>query len=246
MNKFELQDREYEFPYHYIPTYTKEGFARTRELYWGGEYLSYMKFIVDKLVENGSDSVLDVGCGDGRLCNILKDNKRINRIKGIDLSEKSIAWARLFNPDIEFEVKDVALETEKWDVVTLIEVIEHIPDESIATFIQNIYMVLNEGGKIFLTVPSKNVPLISKHYRHYDLDMILNHIKSAGVMLEIEEMGYIVPQKTFLDKLIRKIFWNRIWHWRIFNIFEWKRLWRNGLIASNTTGEHCYAILKKV
>ena len=32
MDKFELQDREYEFPYHYIPTYTKEGFAMFEEM----------------------------------------------------------------------------------------------------------------------------------------------------------------------------------------------------------------------
>lgn len=35
MNKFEQQDAEYHFPYHYIPEYKEDGISRTRHLGWG-------------------------------------------------------------------------------------------------------------------------------------------------------------------------------------------------------------------
>lgn len=245
MNKFEIQDHQYEFPYHYIPQYLNETFSRSRELSWGGEYLAYLKFICEKIIKNHAKTVLDVGCGDGRLCNILNSYNTFEKIKGVDLSERAIDWAKLFNPSLEFEVKDVTMEQSKWDAIVVVEVIEYIPDDKIDVFFRSIYQVLKNDGKIYLTVPSKNIPLNKKHYRHYDIEMIKEHIRNSGVNLKIEESGYIVPEKNKVDEVVRKLFYNRFWKFAFYDTFEWKRLWKNGLITSNKRGRHCYAILSK-
>lgn len=211
----------------------------------GGEYLSYLKFISEKIVANNAKTVLDVGCGDGRLCNILNSYSKFERIKGIDLSHNAVSWAKMFNPTLEFEEIDVAVETGSYDAVTVIEVIEHIPDDLMPAFWQGLYQVLSGDGRIYMTVPSTNLPLNKKHYRHYDLEMIMEHIKNAGVNLQIESGGYIVPKKTAYDHFVQKIFYNRFWKFGFFDTFEWKRLWRNGLEAARTSGLHCYAIIKK-
>lgn len=39
----------------------------------------------------------------------------------------------------------------RWDAMAVIEVIEHIPDEQIDKFFQNIYRVLKDDGKINLS-----------------------------------------------------------------------------------------------
>lgn len=36
MDKFEIQNEQYHFPYHYIPSYKGDSFERERTLWWGG------------------------------------------------------------------------------------------------------------------------------------------------------------------------------------------------------------------
>lgn len=245
MNRFAMQDEQYEFPYHYIPSYTNDAFKRGRELGWGGDYLSYMKFIKEKVTESRAKTVLNVGCGDGRLCNILQKTNRFQRIKGIDLSARAIDWAKAFNPSVEFCVMDVAMEKDRWDAVTIVEVIEHIPDNLIIVFFQSLWKVLEDKGRIYLTVPSTNLPLQKKHYRHYDIELIKRHLQESGLNWKIEECGYIVPRRNIFDIAVQKLFYNRIWKFSFYDKFEWKRLWRNGLLASAVTGIHCYAVISK-
>ena len=126
MDKFEIQDLQYSsFPYHYIPHFDSNGIARiSRVLEWGWDYLTYMTFI-KSLIENelAVETILDVGCGDGYLINSLR---RYKLKKGIDISNKAIQFAKAFSNDAIFEVMDVADETNQFDLVMLIEVIEHI------------------------------------------------------------------------------------------------------------------------
>lgn len=246
MDKFEQQAGEYEFPYHYIPTYTANGFCRTRSLFWGGEYLAYMKYVVDNIETDKAKNVLDVGCGDGRLCNILAEHNSIERIKGIDLVDKAINWAKMFNPSLEFATIDVKDEAEVWDAITCVEVIEHIPDDSLPDFFNNMQNCLADEGRIYLTVPSINLPLQSKHYRHYSVELLESQLKESGADLEIEEFAYIVPKKTTFDKVMKRLFYNnKGWKFAFFDDFEWKRLWRNGLVSDSRTGLHLYAKLRR-
>lgn len=46
---------------------TDINFSQVRNLSWGYEYLSYLNFVLEKASQIGFKSLLDVGCGDGRL-----------------------------------------------------------------------------------------------------------------------------------------------------------------------------------
>src|SRR3954449_3553400 len=61
-----IQESEYEFPYHYIPTLVNGNFSQVRKLRWGYEYLSYLRFVLSTLEKLQFNSLLDVGCGEGR------------------------------------------------------------------------------------------------------------------------------------------------------------------------------------
>src|ERR1043166_3143274 len=68
-----IQETEYQFPYHYIPTLENGNFSQVRKLRWGYEYLSYLRFILSRLDKIEFASLLDVGCGEGRfLCEVQK------------------------------------------------------------------------------------------------------------------------------------------------------------------------------
>jgi hypothetical protein len=66
--RFNIQDTQIDFPYHYLPHVDRHGTRRLhRSLPWGLDYLCHMTFIADVVARHGPKSLLDVGCGDGRL-----------------------------------------------------------------------------------------------------------------------------------------------------------------------------------
>lgn len=243
MNKFELQDGEYVFPYHYIPEYTKKAYCQERILRWGGQYLGYLLFVRQRLKAYGMHNVLDVGCGDGRFLRELSKDKFFEKLKGIDISERSIFIAKGLNPGICFEQQDIADEKEKWDAITCIECLEHIPDEQVCTFLNAIGDALAPGGRVFMTVPSVNLPLYPKHYRHYKRDVLQKELENTNLV--IEDIAYICPLKTKLREQLYRLINNRFYCFKIVESIEWRRLWKHGFLAPEDRCEHMFAVLRK-
>ena len=73
----------------------------------------------------GSDSLLDVGCALGQLCNTWKNCTTASRVVGYDFSDKACEKAREVNKDIEFTS---SYPKEKFDVVSASNVFEHLED----------------------------------------------------------------------------------------------------------------------
>jgi hypothetical protein len=72
-SKFVIQASQYEFPYHYLPHFSANGTPRLhRYLAWGLDYLTYTSFVVEQIRQISPRSLLDIGCGDGRLINVVK------------------------------------------------------------------------------------------------------------------------------------------------------------------------------
>jgi 2-polyprenyl-3-methyl-5-hydroxy-6-metoxy-1,4-benzoquinol methylase len=205
ISKFDIQDKLYEFPYHYLP-YLRANIPRLhRYLSWGLDYLTYTSFVVEQIEQIAPASLLDVGCGDGRLINFVKSS--VPRVYGVDLSEQALAFARAFNPDVEFKCADVATLSGTYEIITLIEVLEHLPDEQIKGFLQNVARLLHREGRLLVTVPTINVPLNKKHYRHYDLDLLQT---TLGSYFEIERYWWLY-QRGLLERCLRTIMVNRFY-----------------------------------
>lgn len=246
MHKYDIQEKQYDFPYHYIPSFitkgdTIVGITKGMSLGWGAMYLARQRFLLDRLMENNVKSIIEVGCGDGHICNTLSRFGNFERIKGIDISEKAINWAKMFTPEVEFVAMDVADEAEKWDAVVCSEVLEHISDSELDKFINSLANCLNENGRIYLTVPSVNLPLEDKHYRHYDIRLLEDEICDSGAPIVIKRFNYIIPKRGALYKLVQKPFYNSKWKFSFFDNFEWWLLWRNGLIETEDIGLGLYA-----
>src|SRR6185503_8675271 len=134
-----IQETEYQFPYHYIPTLENGNFSQVRKLRWGYEYLSYLRFILCSLQKIEFDSLLDVGCGEGRFLHEASKRFPEQRLVGMDLSARAVEYAKLLNPTVEFwsgDITDATLVSEKFDVITLIETLEHIPLDRVADFVR--------------------------------------------------------------------------------------------------------------
>lgn len=80
------------------------------------------------------DSVLEVGCGDGRVTALVQRHRPASYL-AIDLSPHRIATASKRVPGVEFEVsslEDFEPSGRRWDLVIAAEVLMHIPTADIA------------------------------------------------------------------------------------------------------------------
>jgi len=212
--KQKIQEEEYQFPYHYIP-FNKDGkFSQTIEWTWGYQYLATCDLIADLIKRIKFDSLMDVGCGDGRLLQILAEEFKDKSFTGIDYSKRCINLASALNQhhNVNYKQGDIInlKSNKKHDIITLIEVLEHINPDRIDEFLQSIYNKLDKLGIFLITVPSKNVKVQDKHYQHFsknDLTILLTHHK-----FNIKKIIFIGKRGRWIDKLISYM----IKLWRIF------------------------------
>jgi len=165
----EIQAREYAFPYHHIPLWDGEHFAQHRHWSWGFRYLGGLEMASRLLSRISFESLLDVGCGDGRFLLELHRRAVRARLLGIDRDERAIRLAAALNPEGDYRVLDL-LKTpleERFDAATLIEVIEHIEPAELPRFVEAVAGAIRPGGHVVVTVPHRNKPLNPKHHQHF-------------------------------------------------------------------------------
>ena len=202
MKKEQLQqDNEYSFPYHYIPQY-KDSFTQNYNWSWGKQYASAIEFILNEIKKDDQSikSIVDVGCGDGRITKELSETFNTKKILGIDYSSKAINLAKALNPNISFLNIDIISEKlkEKFDAITLIEVFEHIPLDLCEDFAKALPDLLNDNGKIYLTVPHQNKILQDKHFQHFNYKSLTKYFEKN---FKITEVIYIQKHDKLLSAL---------------------------------------------
>ena len=167
--KQSVQESEYSIPYHYIPTVDESGFSQTLFWSWGMRYLGGIELVLSRLNSVNFESLLDIGCGDGRFLREVSRRYSNIDLKGVDYSRTAVQLAKAMNPAIEYLCADITAESlpKKYDVVTMIEVLEHIPPEIIPDFLLAVADCLVLPGKLILTVPHTNKRVQEKHYQHF-------------------------------------------------------------------------------
>lgn len=165
-----IQEKQYEYPYHYIPKWGKKGFSQNQYWGWGYRYLGGIKVVLDQLRQRSFESLVDIGCGEGRFLKEVAATYSEIQTLGVDYSERAIQLAQALNPDIRFEAQNIMHEplSNQFDVAVMIEVLEHIPSDEVNAFVKSVCDTLQEEGILILTVPHNNSSLADKHYQHFD------------------------------------------------------------------------------
>ena len=115
---------------------------------------------IQRHVELDGRNVVDVGCGGGLLTEAMATAGA--RVTGIDMADGPLAVARLHQAqsgaDVEYlkrRAEDLADERPgRFDVVTCLEMLEHIPDPAAA--IAACRTLLKPGGSVFFSTINRN------------------------------------------------------------------------------------------
>jgi 2-polyprenyl-6-hydroxyphenyl methylase / 3-demethylubiquinone-9 3-methyltransferase len=113
-------------------------------------------FVAERVTLGGA-RVLDVGCGGGLLCEALA--RAGAKVTGIDLAPGMIEVARLHatdqSLDIDYRVAGAeTLPAAGFDVVTSMEMLEHVPDPRQMT--ATLARLVRPGGQVFLSTINRN------------------------------------------------------------------------------------------
>lgn len=110
--------------------------------------------------------VLDIGCGGGILSESLAKEKAI--VTGIDLAANAIETARLHSIESGLSIRYLIRSAEEladseqgtYDVITCMELLEHVPDPS--SIVKACSRLVKPGGIVFFSTLNRNV----KSYCH--------------------------------------------------------------------------------
>jgi 2-polyprenyl-3-methyl-5-hydroxy-6-metoxy-1,4-benzoquinol methylase len=241
----QIQENQYRFPYHYLTGVKDDVFGLHEYLPWGLVHFSYIDYVAQKVSALEQTSVLDAGCGDGRMIFELRKHSTRPTYTGIDISERAIGFARAFNPNATFKVHDI-LQTPvqgSYDLCVSIEVIEHIPPEQVDRYVEHIAGSLQAQGTLVLTTPTTNVRTHPKHYQHFTLNKLKEHLNRY---FEVEEVHYLNIENKLANRLTRLLA-NKYF---IINnpyvrkhVFEYYK--KHCLHADKTTGSRIFIHAKK-
>jgi SAM-dependent methyltransferase len=140
-------------------------------------------------------SLLDVGCGNGELLRLVKQQfPFIKNLAGADFSAKVIDDNRLNIKSADFFVLDLENGSlqKKFDLVICSEVVEHLNNREAA--IRNLSAMVNDGGYLLLTCPTGKLYPTEKYFGHVSHPSILEIQKLAEIgdleIIRFENWGW--------------------------------------------------------
>ena len=153
--------------------------------------------------------VLDIGCGTGAT---LEQLKGLGEVWGIEKDKLAVDYCRQKLPkaNITQGIFPEEVPAEKFDLVTILDVLEHIADDEKA--LQKASEILKPAGVLIVTVPAykfiwSSHDQVNQHYRRYTLIELKQKLKKTG--LRIKKISYfntILFLPIVIGKVAKRIF----------------------------------------
>jgi len=177
----------------------------------GGEIKDFFK-IIKKHTATGQ--VLDLGCGEGRICIFFAKNGFESY--GIDFASSAIDRAKIFSKEekvsdkIKFRVGNILslpYQDNFFDVAVDSSAFDHVEPINWNLYLKNLLRVLKQKGFYILTVFSANTPWLGQKNRYYSEDAYFHFFTENDIkeifgkyfkIIEIQEKLHTKPQPTFM------------------------------------------------
>ena len=151
-------------------------------------------------------AILDIGCGSGLM---LKALEEIGNTSGMDMSDDAIQFSQeIFKGPIKkgFLPNNVPYPENQFDLITALDVIEHIDDD--VQSLRTIRSLLTQNGTAIITVPAymflwSHFDELNEHKRRYTLPELEDKLELAD--LRIEKISYYNTLLFPIAYLVRKL-----------------------------------------
>jgi 2-polyprenyl-3-methyl-5-hydroxy-6-metoxy-1,4-benzoquinol methylase len=164
-------------------------------------------------INNKSAKIIDCGGADGLFLYGLKKLGYTN-LKGFDLDPNAVAFANQLMPDVSYTVGDVTTyfnTDEKYDVIFIMDVLEHLDLEEGEKLIRSFKKVLSTDGMVILRFPNAGT-VYNNHSLYDDIThkTYYSFLSIKQVMLQsgYKETDFVImndPSVVMKAKLIRKL-----------------------------------------
>ena len=188
-----------------------DNFTDTRML----QYKLYGNPRIDKAVElitgylTPDSNILDIGCGIGIVPEQLADQLKQGKILACDLGENNIQYARktvksekieFFNVNVVENFETICDKlTSPVDLVTMVDVIEHLPPDSYDRLFNNISQVTGDRAKLILTYPSPEFQVYLQQNDPEELQIIDEVIEVNNLMQFALKYGFNLEYFAYID-----------------------------------------------
>lgn len=171
---------------------------------------------IDSISPLNGQKVLDVGCGGGILAESMyfKDAN----VTGIDLGEKALNVAKLHQLEsgakVDYRyisVEELALaQPESFDVVTCMEMLEHVPDPS--AIVAACARLVKPGGSVFFSTINRNPKayLLAVIGAEYVLNMLPKGTHDYAKFIKPSELSSFVRRAGLMTQSIKGMSYNPI------------------------------------
>lgn len=181
---------------------------------WGRAYDTFLK---GWLPERKDASILDIGCGGGRLLYFFK-SKGYTNLQGVDISPEQVILSLQVT---DYVTEGDAIEflqnaPQSFDLITGLDIIEHFQKNEALQFLEACYNALRGGGRLILQTPNAESPWGMMHrYNDFTHEIAFNP-NSLKRLLELCGFCKIEPRPAgpvvhTLLSLGRYLIWKVIW-----------------------------------
>ena len=157
-------------------------------------------------------AILEIGPGFGNILQLLRDRCGYTNIRAIDVSPEVITACNDVVPNstslVEDTVAYLQAHEEKFDLVLLLHVLEHVPRDGVLPLLAAIRSALKPKGRLVLEVPNAANPLTGANMRYADFT---HHVGFTDRSLEFVMLnaGFadicVYPCKVPRESVIRTI-----------------------------------------
>jgi len=147
----------------------------------------YAEWYYDCLPDGKDSRILDIGCGDGKFLYFLY-NQGYKEIEGLELSAQQAEEARKYVKCPIHAVDDTSSFLKKsvntYHMITMNDVLEHIPEKETVRFLVNIFDAIKPGGIAVINVPQIfRITSLYCRYNDFTHETILSEMSLKQVLL---------------------------------------------------------------
>src|SRR5882724_1077787 len=176
------------------------------------------------LEKSNPKKILDFGCGPGSIMKLLN---KFGEVSGVDIEPQAITYCqskKIKNVKLIHAEKQLPFDKNTFDIVTCMDVLEHIADES--KTLKDLYRVLKKNGLLIITVPAFSflwgaLDIHSHHVKRYNQTQLFKTLIQSGFTVEkIFYFNYFFFLPIVLIRLFQKSFLGKRNMWGVDPIIK--------------------------